>query len=89
MILVLKLKNGEDIGQIKRYINEIIKKDKIIGIEIYNNIDEKYSEILSQEIKILKDLKKINLSECFLTQDSDSISKNLKIILKELIDKPL
>jgi Ran GTPase-activating protein (RanGAP) involved in mRNA processing and transport len=77
--------------QIKSILDELEEnKDKIVGLELcHNSIGEKCAEVLGTKIKNLKNLRLIDLSDCFVSRGSEELPKCLKFLLEGIIDKPI
>ena len=77
--------------QIKCVLDELeTNKDKIVGLELcHNSIGEKCAEALSTKIKNLKNLKQVDLSDCFVSRGAEELPKCLKCLLEGLIDKEI
>ena len=88
---VPNLKKWDEPEQIKNILDELEKnQDKIVGLELcHNSIGEKCAEALGEKIKTLKNLKLVDLSDCFVSRGSEELPKCLKFLLEGLIDKPI
>ena len=88
---VQNLKKWDEPEQIKTILDDLEKnKDKIVGLELcHNSIGEKCAEALGEKIKNLKNLKKVDLSDCFVSRGAEELPKCLKFLLEGLIDKPI
>lgn len=88
---VPNLKKWDEPEQIKTILDDLEKyKDKIVGLELcHNSIGEKCAEALGEKIKNLKNLKKVDLSDCFVSRGAEELPKCLKFLLEGLIDKPI
>ena len=77
--------------QIKSILDELEEnKDKIVGLELcHNSIGEKCAEVLGTKIKNLKNLRLIDLSDCFVSRGSEELPKCLKFLLEGIVDKPI
>ena len=77
--------------QIKSVLDELeANKDKIVGVELcHNSIGEKCAEVLSIKLKNLKNLRIIDLSDCFVSRGSEELPKCLKFLLEGIVDKPI
>ena len=63
-------------------------KNKIAGLELcYNSIGEKYAKALGGKIKNLKYLRKLDISDCFVSRWDQELSKCLKYLLGGVVDK--
>ena len=85
------LKKWNEPNQIKNILDDLeTYKNKIVGIELcHNSIGEKCAQALGEKIKKVKNLRQINLSDCFVSRGSDELPKSLKYILESIIDKPI
>ena len=85
------LKKWDEPNQIKNILDDLeAYKNKIVGLELcHNSIGERCAEALGQKIKNLKNLRQINLSDCFVSRGSEELPKCLKYILESIIDKPI
>ena len=76
-------------------INNIIQdldtyKHKIECLELCNNsIGEKCAKALGEKMKNLKYLRKIDLSDCFVSRGGEETLKCLKYLLESIVDKPI
>ena len=76
-------------------INNIIQdletyKNKIVGLELcHNSIGEKCAKALGEKIKNLKNLRKIDLSDCFVSRGKEELPKCLQYLLESIVDKPI
>ena len=88
---VPNLKKWDEPEQIKTVLEELdINKDKIVGLELcHNSIGEKCAEALGEKIKNIKNLKKVDLSDCFVSRGAEELPKCLKFLLEGLVDKPI
>ena len=88
---VPNLKKWDEPEQIKTVLEELdINKDKIVGLELcHNSIGEKCAEALGEKIKNIKNLKKVDLSNCFVSRGAEELPKCLKFLLEGLVDKPI
>ena len=77
--------------QIKSVLDELeANKDKIVGVELcHNSIGEKCAEVLGIKLKNLKNLRIIDLSDCFVSRGSEELPKCLKFLLEGIVDKPI
>ena len=77
--------------QIKSVLDELeANKDKIVGVELcHNSIGEKCAEVLGIKLKTLKNLRIIDLSDCFVSRGSEELPKCLKFLLEGIVDKPI
>ena len=94
MIYICKvpnLKKWDEPEQIKKVLDELdANKDKIVGLELcHNSIGEKCAEALGEKIKNIKNLRQIDLSDCFVSRGAEELPKCLKFLLEGLIDKPI
>ena len=94
MIYICKvpnLKKWDEPEQIKNVLDELdANKDKIVGLELcHNSIGEKCAEALGEKIKNIKNLRQIDLSDCFVSRGAEELPKCLKFLLEGLIDKPI
>ena len=85
------LKKWDEPNQIKNILDDLeTHKNKIVGIELcHNSIGEKCAQALGEKIKKVKNLRQINLSDCFVSRGSDELPKSLKYIFESIIDKPI
>ena len=88
---VPNLKKWDEPEQIKTVLEELdINKDKIVGLELcHNSIGEKCAEALGEKIKNIKNIKKVDLSDCFVSRGAEELPKCLKFLLEGLVDKPI
>ena len=77
--------------QIKCVLDELeANKDKIVGVELcHNSIGKKCAEVLGIKLKNLKNLRLIDLSDCFVSRGSEELPKCLKFLLEGIVDKPI
>ena len=77
--------------QIKCVLDELeANKDKIVGVELcHNSIGKKCAEVLGIKLKNLKNLRIIDLSDCFVSRGSEELPKCLKFLLEGIVDKPI
>ena len=85
------LKKWDEPSQIQNILDDLeANKKRIIGIELcHHSIGENCAKALGEKIKNLKNLKKIDLSDCFTTRGSEELPKCLKYILEAISDKPI
>ena len=85
------LKKWDEPNQIKNILDDLeTYKYKIVGIELcHNSIGEKCAQALGEKIKKVKNLRQINLSDCFVSRGSDELPNSLKYIFESIIDKPI
>ena len=88
---VPNLKKWDEPDQIKSVLDELDKnKDRIVGLELcHNSIGEKCAEALGEKIKKLRNLKKVDLSDCFVSRGAEELPNCLKFLLEGLIDIPI
>ena len=88
---VPNLKKWDEPEQIKCVLDELEKnKDRIVGLELcHNSIGEKCAEALGEKLKNLKNLKQVDLSDCFVSRGSEELPKCIKFLLEGLIDIPI
>ena len=76
-------------------INNIIQdldtyKHKIECLELcHNSIGENCAKVLGEKMKNLKHLRKIDLSDCFVSRGEEETLKCLKYLLESIVDKPI
>ena len=85
------LKKWDEPSQIQNILDDLERnKNKILGLELcHNSIGENCAKALGEKIKNLKNLKKVDLSDCFVSRGSEELPKCLKFILEAIIDKPI
>lgn len=85
------LKKWDEPEQIEDILNDLEKyKDKIVGLELcHNSIGEKCAKSLGQKMKNLKNLRYLDLSDCFVSRGSEELPKCLKYLLEGITDKPI
>lgn len=85
------IKKWDEPEQIKNILEDLDKyKNKIVGLELcHNSIGEKCAEALGEKIKNLKNLRKVDLSDCFVTRGKKELPKCLKYLFEALLDKPI
>ena len=88
---VPNLKKWDEPEQINNILDELEKnKDRIVGVELcHNSIGEKCAEALGERLKNMKNLKIVDLSDCFVSRGAEELPKCLKFLLEGLIDKPI
>ena len=88
---VPNLKKWDEPEQINNILDELEKnKDRIVGVELcHNSIGEKCAEALEERLKNMKNLKIVDLSDCFVSRGAEELPKCLKFLLEGLIDKPI
>ena len=76
-------------------INNIIQdldtyKHKIECLELcHNSIGEKCAKVIGEKMKNLKYLRKIDLSDCFVSREREETLKCLQYLLESIVDKPI
>ena len=85
----LKLWNNPE--EIQNIIQDLeTNKNKIVGLELcHNSIGEKCAKALGEKMKNLKNLRKIDLSDCFVSRKEEELPKCLKYLLEAIADKPI
>lgn len=85
------IRKWDDPNIIKNILEDLeTYKTRIVGLELcHNSIGEKCAQALSEKIKKLKNLRQINLSDCFVSRGKEELPKCLKFILESIIDKPI
>ena len=83
------LKKWDEPEQIQNILQDLEKyRNRIVGLELcHNSIGEKCAKALGEKIKNLKYLRKVNLSDCFVSRGTEELPKSLKYLLDSLIDK--
>ena len=78
-------------NQIQNILDDLeSNKNRIIGLELcHNSIGEKCAKALGEKMKNLKNLKKVDLSDCFVTRGSGELPNCLKFLLEAIADKPI
>ena len=83
------LKKWDEPEQIKTILDDLeANKNRIVGLELcHNSIGEKCAKALGEKIKNLKNLKKLDISDCFVSRGKDELPKCLKYLLEGAVDK--
>ena len=85
------LKKWDNPVEIKNILEDLEKyKNNIVGIELCSNsIGENCAKAIGEKLKGLKNLREIDLSDCFVTRDINELPKCLKHLLEAVADKPI
>ena len=85
------LKKWDEPEQIKTILDDLeANKNRIVGLELcHNSIGEKCAKALGEKMKNLKNLKKLDLSDCFVSRGEDELPKCLKYLLEGVVDKKI
>ena len=88
---VPNLKLWEEPEQIKNILDDLEKyKDKIVGIELcHNSIGEKCAEAIGEKMKQIKNLHKLDLSDCFVSRGAEVLPKCLRRLLEGVVGLPI
>ena len=85
------LKKWDEPEQIKQILDDLeANKNRIIGLELcHNSIGEKCAKALGEKIKNLKNLTKIDITDCFVSRGKEELPKCLKYLLEGAVDKKI
>ena len=85
------LKKWDEPEQIKTILDDLeANKNRIVGLELcHNSIGEKCAKALGEKIKNLKYLRKLDISDCFVSRGRDELPKCLKYLLEGVVDKKI
>ena len=85
------VKKWDNPEQIKNILDDLEKyKNQIVGIELcHNSIGENCAKAIGEKLKNLKNLREIDLSDCFVSRGAEELPKCLKYLLESVADKPI
>lgn len=85
------IKKWDNPEQIKNILEDLEKyKNQIVGLELcHNSIGENCAIALGKKIKNIKNLRQVDLSDCFVSRGVEELPKCLKHILEAIVDKSI
>ena len=85
------IKKWDNPEQIKNILEDLEKyKNQIVGLELcHNSIGENCAKALGKKIKNIKNLRQVDLSDCFVSRGAEELPKCLKHILEAIVDKSI
>ena len=85
------LKKWDEPEQIKTILDDLEEnQNRIVGLELcHNSIGEKCAKALGEKINNLKNLRKLDISDCFVSRGREELPKCLKHLLEGVADKKI